>query len=342
MSVLFIHPPVDAFVSGGNRYNQHIIHQAQKNHYPLYSLPIAKARLKSECAAHIERSESPIVIFDSLFLDFVAQSPPPRGAIFVLLLHYLPSMNPSIPCAERQGLSRIENTAISNCERIIVTGSGIFQALSQLCPDKSCFLCRPGVDGRFRPRAVEKSPPLKSRLDLISVANLVPDKGYPELLEALTALQDDLWNWHIVGSVRAKPAFVNAFKKCADRAGVLSNIRFHGVLDTESLADLVSQMDLFVNASRYESYGMATAEAVASGLPVVSTRSGDAADLIEDGENGLIVPVANALALQNAIHELMRSPALREKFRRRNRKRSCPSWEGCFENFKQACGQGSQ
>ncbi len=342
MSILFIHPPLER-ISGGNLYNRHIIQQAIANHYPLISVPLDWIQLTTEATARIDQLKPRIVIWDSLFFDFIASHPPSASAFAsILLVHYLPSLNPSLDPAAGAKSRHLEDAAIRNCDRIICTGSNVFRTLSIRHPEKPIFLCKPGVDDIFQPIAAE-TPALRPRpgIDLISVANLLPNKGYLEMLDALSKLQTQPWTWHIAGSDRANLSFSKLFRSAAVTATLMPRIRFHGVLSPKQLATLLPGMDLFVNASRQESYGMATAEAVASGLPVVTTRTGAAAELVDEGDSGLIVPVDNPDALQNALRELVRNPELRDRFQAGSRVRPRSTWRNCFDNFKLACALGS-
>ncbi|MCI0655036.1 MAG: glycosyltransferase family 4 protein [Methylococcaceae bacterium] len=339
MSVLFIHPPLQTKVSGGNVYNRHILLQALENAYPLVSLPVKKREVRCALSSHIARLKPRLLIWDSLFFELIPNHTEPSSKITAaLLMHYLPSQNPSLDRASGTELRQLEDTAIRNCERVICTGSATFRTLAERHPDKPLFLCRPGVGQYFHPAAEDAfKPGRKERVDLISVANLLPDKGYRELLEALSNLQTQPWTWHIVGSEGADLSFSGWFRATALAKNLLSRICFHGVLFSERLAILLSKMDLFVNASRYESYGMALAEAVAAGLPAVSTRTGDASEMILDGHSGFLVPIADRSALQSALEELIRNPDLLHRFRENSRARPRRSWRSCFENFKEAC-----
>lgn len=85
----------------------------------------------------------------------------------------------------------------------------------------------------------------------------------------------------------------------AERVGVLDRVHFAGV--RTDLPAVFAAADMFVFPTLYEPYGMVVSEALASGLPVVATRQGCAADLVEDGVNGYLVdpdPVAIARRLE--------------------------------------------
>jgi len=94
----------------------------------------------------------------------------------------------------------------------------------------------------------------------------------------------------------------------AREASLGDAIRFE--LDRLDVEAVLAGHDLFALASRSEGFGLALVEAMAAGLPVVSTRTGGPALLVRDGENGLLVPPGNAAALAAALGRLAADPAL--------------------------------
>lgn len=87
----------------------------------------------------------------------------------------------------------------------------------------------------------------------------------------------------------------------------------------EDTAGVLPSFDLFVSASRSEAFGMAMAEAMACGVPVVATATEGAREIVGHGVDGLIVPVGDARALAEAIASLVEDPALRKRFGERAR-----------------------
>jgi len=79
---------------------------------------------------------------------------------------------------------------------------------------------------------------------------------------------------------------------------------------------LLVELDLFVSASRSEGFGLAIIEAMASGVPVVATRSAGACEIIEDGETGRLVPIGDARSLAETILRLLGDREERERLRR--------------------------
>jgi glycosyltransferase involved in cell wall biosynthesis len=80
----------------------------------------------------------------------------------------------------------------------------------------------------------------------------------------------------------------------------------------EEIAALYAALDAYAVPSRQEGGPKGVLEAMASGVPVVSTRVGQAAELIEDGVNGRLVDVGDAAALASALVEVAGDRALVE------------------------------
>ena len=100
-----------------------------------------------------------------------------------------------------------------------------------------------------------------------------------------------------------------------------------GEADAGALAAFYDAADLFVLATLHESYGMAVAEALAHGLPVISTRTGVIADLI-GGDAGILVEPGDGEALAAALRGVMTDAGLRGRLAegaRRARTR-LPGW----------------
>ena len=113
---------------------------------------------------------------------------------------------------------------------------------------------------------------------------------------------------------------------CED--GLTDDVELVGERDAAGLNAFYDRADLFVLATLHETYGMAVAEALARGLPVVSTRTGAIADLVGD-EAGLLVPPGDGAALAGALSQVLDAPDVYERLAagaRRARAR-LPTWD---------------
>jgi glycosyltransferase involved in cell wall biosynthesis len=73
----------------------------------------------------------------------------------------------------------------------------------------------------------------------------------------------------------------------------------------QALFELLPQYDLYLSASSYESYSMATPEAVAHGLPVLAYATGAIGDWIEDGVNGMLIELGKSEQFFQALRKLL-------------------------------------
>lgn len=85
-------------------------------------------------------------------------------------------------------------------------------------------------------------------------------------------------------------------------------IRFVGRVDPQAMPKLYDQCDIFVNASVVDNQPLSVLEAFSAGLPVVSTATGDIANMVHDGETGCIVPPENSAAMAAAVTALLVHP----------------------------------
>lgn len=97
-------------------------------------------------------------------------------------------------------------------------------------------------------------------------------------------------------------------RKCAEG---LANVRLIGTVAKEAMPELYRQAQIYVQPSRFEGMSNSILEAMASGLPLISTDIGANVGVIEDGVNGYKVPVEDAGALAEALTRLINDQGLR-------------------------------
>jgi glycosyltransferase involved in cell wall biosynthesis len=104
----------------------------------------------------------------------------------------------------------------------------------------------------------------------------------------------------------------------AEAARILAG-RAHFVGPMNEVPDVLRSLDVLVNASTAEPFGLTVLEAQASGVPVVAASSGGILDFVKDDDNGLLVPPGDPRALARALERLLEDPGLRERLGRRGR-----------------------
>ena len=140
----------------------------------------------------------------------------------------------------------------------------------------------------------------------------MPRKAFNILVEALAGLKHLPWTLRLAGSPDRDPPTAAALRAQIDAAGLADRVELIGELGPEALERAYAGADLFVMSSLYEGYGMALAEAMARGLPIVTTTGGAAAKTVPD-DAGLKVPPGDAAALRAALEQALGDAALRRK-----------------------------
>lgn len=142
-------------------------------------------------------------------------------------------------------------------------------------------------------------------------------KGVEILLQAMTQIEADLWIGGD-GEMRGKWMGLVAELGLADR------VRFFGDIPRHELPGVYASVDLFVLPSmlRAEAFGVVLLEAMAAGLPCVTTELGTGTSfIVQDGLTGLVVPPGEPNALAGAIRRLLEDPDLRVRMGAAGRER---------------------
>ena len=104
------------------------------------------------------------------------------------------------------------------------------------------------------------------------------------------------------------------------KTGIGAKIEFYSFLNETELANAYREADVFVFASRKETYGVVLHEAAASGLPLVaSTHAGATALLAQEGENAFCIDPENTTQFASALEKIIVDRELRRRFGRKSR-----------------------
>jgi glycosyltransferase involved in cell wall biosynthesis len=183
--------------------------------------------------------------------------------------------------------------------RIIVTDYGVnAQRIS---------VVRPGID--FSSQA---SAGNDVNVRLLSVGSLVPDKGYDLLIAALAAVCDLPWRLTIAGDSTRDPATAARLEADLSAHGLSNRVAVLGAVPFERVIELYLASDIFVLSSRFEGYGMALAEALAHGLPIISTTAGAIPETVPS-DASILVPPCDVVALSQALRLLISDPCERRR-----------------------------
>ena len=225
----------------------------------------------------------------------------PRVSRFFLLVerllgritHHLIALTP------REGNDYI-NLSVSKSKNISVIHSGV---------DLNCFK-----------RSTTESNPRRNELGIPPdslvvgyVGWLIPIKGVTHLVNAMAEVVQRYPNslLVLVGKGDEKGEEEIKLKEQVENLGLAENVRFLGW--RPDVDEIMGCFDIFVLPSLNEGMGRVLVEAMSAGLPIVASRVGGIPDLVKDGENGLLVPPADAGALERAISDLLSDKAKRKR-----------------------------
>jgi len=221
------------------------------------------------------------------------------------LLHMPLGATPDENPARLAHLRHIEASALRSARRVIVTGRASLAALGEYgLPSGQIVLIEPGTD-LGEPAQHRSRTPIR----MLCVATVQPHKGHGLLVEALAALASLPWQLTCVGSLTRSPDAVEQLRTRIRQLGLTQRIDLIGEVPHAALARFYQRSDLFVLASRFESYCMAAAEALAHGLPVVSTHTGAMPELVGTLA-GRLVPAGDVQQLRAALEAPLRDPGL--------------------------------
>jgi len=207
----------------------------------------------------------------------------------------------------------------------------------------------PGADHLPAPdeRAAEKLISARGSdagpLRILFVGNLIPRKGLHHLIAALSRLPEADWLLDVVGDEAIDSAYSTALRKQISAAGLESNIRLHGRVSDDELAQRYRAAHLLAVLS-YEGFGIVYLEAMGFGLPVLAGVHGGAAEIVDSGVNGLLVEPADADSIAAHLSALAGDRARLAALGRNARQRfaSHPRWAdsaAAIREYLAACVQ---
>lgn len=150
------------------------------------------------------------------------------------------------------------------------------------------------------------------------ISRLQPWKGVDTCIQALAELRDLPLQLRIVG--RGSTSYEAYLHTLAQTLDVTANIDFVGQVSPLDIHQQYQQIDLFVQASSYEPFGIVLVEAMAAGVPIVATHVGGIPTVVE--EAAVLVPPNQAPLLAQAIRTVVTDDSLRASLRAKGRQRA--------------------
>jgi L-malate glycosyltransferase len=226
-------------------------------------------------------------------------------------------------------LNRIHRRTLSKATKVIAVSGAVARQLSsqQIVPDEKIALVQNGIDVDRYANACKdfdrvgflKDKQLPSDCLLVgSIGELRKLKRHDDFIRAAAVVASEMPNAHfVIAGVDTSPREENRKQllELAAELNLTGRVHFLGWLDDAE--QLLCALDAFVSASETESFGLSIAEAMATGTPVVATRTEGAQEVVGDQETGLLVEIGNVKQIAAALVELLRSEKTRKQMGQR-------------------------
>jgi glycosyltransferase involved in cell wall biosynthesis len=321
--------------SGGNTYDRNLCRGFTSLGWSVHEHPVSGFWSEPDAASFAALDAAIRRIPDGglALLDGLVASPSPQvlalhaGRLRLVVLVHMPlSLRPGLDDAGE--ILMRERAVLSAADAVVTTSEWSRDRLMELhpLPADRLHVAVPGV------QPAELATGTATGEALLTVAAVIPDKGHDLLLDALARIPDLSWHWVGVGSPDRDPSFVEALRRRSREHGLTDRVLFAGTATGADLDRAYAAADVMVLASRAETYGMAVTEALARGVPVVTTEVGGVTEALGQGSDGtrpgLVVPAEDPAALALALRSWLTDAELRARLRRvaRERRETLRGW----------------
>ncbi len=326
--------PLDQ-VTGGYRYDARIVAglRALGRQVVVHELrgrfPIADTTSRAAAAAALQTIGDAPAVIDGLALPALADGLVDSERI-VALVHHPLWLETGLSADRRRRLRRAEATTLRKLAGVIVTSRRTARDVASLGVSLGRIaIVEPATDRAPAPARRHRRAPR-----LLAVGMLTPRKGHRVLWHALAACRRLTWRLDCVGSLSRDLPHAARLKAELRLCRLARRVRLVGELTGQRLERAYRQADLFVLPSFHEGYGMAFAEAMMSGLPVVATRAGALPDVVSR-RAGILVRVGDARGLARTLRRLLSSSRVRRRLAdgARHASRRFPGQETVTQRF---------
>ena len=302
----------------------------------------------SELVQHVHAWPSRcVLVLDGLYLSIPAfkaslQQFAPYAQRTYLMLHYLESMNTYYTAPVKAALWTDEKRWLRAVQGIIVPSRQLREHLARQGIDQEKItVASPGItrvpaDRLPQPEILSANEPIT----LMTVGTLSRGKGQLDVVHMLAQMPVTHFRLHLIGDCVQNVNYTAEIRALVQRSRLQESVMVHGSMPQQTLFELLPQCDLYLSASSYESYSMATAEAVAHGLPIVAYATGAIGDWIEDGVNGRLIEIGKPEQFFQALRQLLTERHTLDQLRHnawaRTTNLAFHSWEETYRDFLQA------
>lgn len=338
--------------TGGYIYDAHIVAALRKRGLAINVVGLAgrfpdaddeaAQALASALSALQDRSR---VIIDGLAMgalpDVVADHA--ERLDITALLHHPLGDEQGLSDTDQQRFHRSELRGLAHVHRVIVTSRFTERRVTALADQYALpfsapiTVVEPGVERAPVSPAAQPNEPIR----LLCVATLTPRKGQDILVQALAGVESGHWRCDCFGGAR-DAAFTERVQTLIDDHQLGDWVTLHGECDAATLEAAYQNAHALVLPSWYEGYGMVVTEALAHGLPVITTTGGALQNTLPKGA-GISVAPGDVEALTSALAAFCHDETLRTELRAgaAAARARLGDWQAAGEAFANALQQPS-
>ncbi len=201
---------------------------------------------------------------------------------------------------------------LRKCNRVIAPSNAVERVVLRLWPSAPTRVVPTGVDiarfaGGDRMASRQEWGLREGEVALLYVGRLAPEKNLSFLLKSVAPI---LKNHNVKLVMVGGGPSTEILKRQTNTLGIAERVIFPGFIEPENINNFYAMADIFTFASRTETQGLSIAEALCAGLPCVVVNAMGAAEAIEPGEDGFLVPPQER-RFRAAVEQLVTNPGLR-------------------------------
>ena len=340
--IAFAVPGDLATPTGGYVYDRRIIEELRRLDWQVDVLDVgagfpfpSDAQRATALAIVSAVSEGCPIVIDGLAFGVLPEAGALRSRTpLIALVHQPLALDPGLDARQADLFRGSERASLNAATRVVTTSeaTGRILVADYGVPTQRISVARPGNDPV--PQANGSTDGI---VRLVSIGSIVPGKGYDVLIAAMAKIADLPWRLIIAGDRTRNSEVATRLDNDIETYGLSERVTVLGAVSPERVMELYRGSDMFVFASRFESYGMALAEAMAHGLPIVSTKAGAIPDTVSAGA-ALLVPPDDVAALAQALRRLISDQAERQRLAANARVAAAhlPRWSDSARLFARA------
>jgi glycosyltransferase involved in cell wall biosynthesis len=288
-------------------------------------------------ARRIRDAKADVVVGDELcFREIAIAFPLLRrcGAKRVLLVHHLTAWETERSAQERRIARVVEKAAMRGSDRVIATSEATRTRLIAEGCGIAVDVVVPGSD-RLAGASLNADP--NGSPNVLFLGTIAARKRVLELVRAFATAAHDGARLTLVGSTSREVDYARKVVREVEHLGLRTRVTMLGEADDRGVARALAEADVLVMPSSLEGYGIAAAEAVHCGVPVIVARTPALEEAISPCPDAALC-VENDLDLATALRRFTTDASLRTSMRAAARAASArmPTWATCIDRFRTA------